>query len=154
MRFLAISVAFLAMTGCLRKPAADSADLFSVDKAFSQMSVEQGLNAAFIHYAADSVVKLREGQFPITGKAEMSKLYRERPDSGLVLKWRPVKAEIAASGEIGYTYGEWELYVKSKDTTLYGNYVSIWKKQTDGAWKYILDTGNNTPKPSSENLAP
>ncbi|MEI7727400.1 MAG: hypothetical protein WCK09_19985, partial [Bacteroidota bacterium] len=66
---------------------------------------------------------------------------------GMILKWVPVKAEISQSNDLGYTFGNWELYLKSKDTTMYGNYVSIWEKQEDGSWKYVLDAGSNTPKP-------
>jgi ketosteroid isomerase-like protein len=44
------------------------------------------------------------------------------------------------SGDLGYTY---ELFtVTAKDTTMQGTYVSIWKKQKDGNWKFVLDTGN------------
>jgi ketosteroid isomerase-like protein len=28
------------------------------------------------------------------------------------------------------------------DTFFAGTYVSIWKKQPDGKWKFILDSGN------------
>jgi ketosteroid isomerase-like protein len=62
-----------------------------------------------------------------------------------------VKADISSSGDLGYTFGNWQIFVKggptSKDTTIYGNYISIWKKQADGSWKYELDGGNVTPKP-------
>ena len=138
----------LLLAGC-RQQKNDPSDLVAADISFSRMSVEKGLNAAFIHFAADSVVKMREGRFPITGKDEMSRIYRSRPDTGIILKWKPVKAEISRSNDLGYTFGEWELYDKSRDTTMYGNYISVWKKQADGTWKYILDAGCNTPKPSS-----
>jgi ketosteroid isomerase-like protein len=29
-----------------------------------------------------------------------------------------------------------------KDTIIYGTYISIWKKQSDGNWKFVLDSGN------------
>jgi ketosteroid isomerase-like protein len=32
--------------------------------------------------------------------------------------------------------------MKDKDTTIFGTYTSIWKKQSDGTWKFVLDTGN------------
>jgi ketosteroid isomerase-like protein len=78
----------------------------------------------------------------------MHDIYLPGTDSGLMLTWVPVKAEISLSGDLGYTFGNWELFVKSSDTTLYGNYVSIWKKQADGSWKYVLDAGCNTPNPN------
>jgi ketosteroid isomerase-like protein len=141
-------LAFLILAGCCEKSHNEADILIATDKSFSQMSVDKGLNTAFIFYAADSVVKMRDGNFPITGKNEMTEIYRSRPDSGMVLKWNPVKAEISRSGDLGYTFGNWELFDKSRDTTMYGNYLSIWKLQADGTWKYILDTGCNTPKPS------
>ena len=145
-RILAILIVF-AMAGCCQQQKSDPSELIATDKAFSRMSVEKGLNAAFIYYADDSVVKVRDGNFPLIGKDTMAKIYLSSPDTGMILKWKPVKAEISQSDDLGYTFGEWELYRKANDTTLYGNYISIWKKQPDGTWKYVLDAGSNTPKP-------
>ncbi len=136
----------LILMGCAQEPKSDVQALIATDESFSRMSVEKGLNAAFIFYAADSVVKLRDGDFPIIGKSEMTRIYTARPDSEMILQWRPVKAETGRSNDLGYTFGEWELYLKSKDTTMYGNYISIWRKQPDGTWKYVVDAGCNTPK--------
>ncbi len=147
MNMKGIVLALLVLAGCCREPKGDPSVLIATDQAFSRMSVEKGLNAAFIFYAADSVVKIRDGNFPITGKANMVKAYGARPDTGMVLRWKPVIAEVGAANDLGYTFGEWELYLKAKDTTMYGNYLSIWKKQHDGTWKYVLDAGSNTPKP-------
>jgi ketosteroid isomerase-like protein len=147
-------LAVLVMAGCCRDSQNDASVLIATDKSFSRMSVEKGLNAAFICYAADSVVKMREGKFPVLGKTEMAALYMARPDSGMILKWTPVKADIGQSDDLGYTFGEWELYIKTTDTTMYGNYISIWKKQADGTWKYVLDAGCNTPKPTSIRIIP
>ena len=58
------------------------------------------------------------------------------------MQWKPKGGTIAQSGELGYTYGLYVLKPAGKDTTLYGTYVSIWKKQTDGSWKFVLDSGN------------
>jgi ketosteroid isomerase-like protein len=140
-------LALLLLAGCCRDIQTDPSVLVATDLEFSRMSVEKGLNAAFIFYADDSVVKLRDGAFPIIGKNAMVKDYLSKPDSGIILKWKPVRADVGRSNDLGYTYGNWELYLKHRDTTLYGNYITIWKKQADGKWKYILDAGNNTPKP-------
>jgi ketosteroid isomerase-like protein len=66
-----------------------------------------------------------------------------------VLTWEPLKAD--ASGDLGYTFGNWARKSKTaagSDTTVYGNYVSIWKRQADGSWKYVFDSGNGTPGPT------
>lgn len=91
----------LILIGCSRESQNDASILIATDRSFSEMSVEKGLNAAFIFYAADSVIKMREGKFPITGKDEMSGIYMARPDTGMILKWNPVKAEISLSNDLG-----------------------------------------------------
>ena len=147
-------LAALTLMGCCREHKSDPSVLITTDKAFSRMSVEKGLNAAFIYYADDSVTKVRDGDFPITGKDTMTNIYLSRPDTGMVLKWYPVKAEVGGANDLGYTFGNWSLYLKARDTTMYGNYITIWKKQPDGTWKYILDAGSNTPKPSNRIIDP
>ena len=120
-------------------------ELIKTDQDFSQMSVEKGMKAAFLCYAADSVIMLRQGNFPILGKAELIKHFKTFPDKQIHLSWVPVIAE--ASGDLGYTFGKWELRFTGKDTVEYGTYVTIWKKFPVGKWKYVLDGGNDTPKP-------
>ncbi len=122
--------------------------LIDADKAFSQLSQEKGMPDAFLHYADSSVIILRNGQFPIWGKAEQKMAYQSISPGSFTLTWEPLKAEVATSGDLGYTFGNWKMVSKNTDgneVIKYGNYVSIWKKQPDGTWKYVLDTGTDTP---------
>ncbi|MBL0056459.1 MAG: hypothetical protein IPP31_09725 [Chitinophagaceae bacterium] len=75
-------------------------------------------------------------------KKEKTNPEETQNDSNYVLKWEPKGGQVALSGELGFTYGVYALRPADKDTLMYGNYVSIWKKQSDGSWKYILDSGN------------
>jgi len=71
---------------------------------------------------------------------------------GTSLTWTPIKAEMAASGDLGYTYGNYIYTAKNKEgklVTSYGKYTSIWKKQKDGQWKVVVDVGNSSPSPKS-----
>jgi ketosteroid isomerase-like protein len=120
-------------------------ELIKTDEDFNLMSAEKGMKAAFLFYAADSVIMLRQGQLPLFGIAELRKHLESVPDKQIHLKWVPVTAE--ASGDLGYTFGKWELRITGKDTVEYGTYVTIWKKFPDGKWRFILDGGNDTPKP-------
>jgi ketosteroid isomerase-like protein len=125
--------------------AASTNELIETDLAFSRLSQEKGIKYAFIKYAADSVVILREKSYPQIGKYALLKRFESFSDSGFVLTWEPLFADIARSGELGYTYGIYTS-VSSDSTgkllTGKGTYVSIWKKDQDGQWKYVLDTGN------------
>src|SRR4029077_17985374 len=84
----------------------------------------------------DSVVKPQEGELPVIGKPSLEKYWSDKPDTKDI-SWEPLKVEVARSGDLGYTLGNWKLV--SKDTTMYGNYYTIWKKQPDGKWKFTVE---------------
>jgi ketosteroid isomerase-like protein len=126
----------------LRQQATD--EIVQADKDMSMLASKEGFYKALLAYADDSVVKPEEGHLPVIGKTALEKFWSDRPDTKDI-SWEPYKAEAARSGDLGYTLGNWKLV--SKDTTMYGNYYTIWKKQADGKWKFTVDGGNTTPKP-------
>ena len=138
----------LALIACNSTPTNKSKqaaeEITQADKNMSLLAAKEGFNKALLTYADDSVVKPQDGELPVSGKAALEKYWRDKPDTKN-LSWEPFKTEASASGELGYTFGNWKMVMK--DTTLYGNYCTIWKKQADGKWKFIFDAGNNTPKP-------
>jgi len=117
-------------------------EIIKTDKAMSDLAVKEGFLKAILFYADDNIVKLNEGTYPVIGKKAFEELYGNKPGPK-TLTWEPLKAEAANSGELGYTWGNWKF--EQQDTILYGNYFTVWKKQTDGTWKVALDGGNTTP---------
>jgi ketosteroid isomerase-like protein len=111
------------------------------DRAFSALSKAKGMKNAFLEYIDSNGVLLRPNQLPIVGADAIDYLIQIN-DSSYTMQWEPKGGAIAQSGELGYTYGLYAVKPSSKDTTLYGTYVSIWKKQADGSWKFVLDSGN------------
>ncbi len=121
-------------------------DLMKVDTEFSNLSKEKGTNYSFLQYLADDGVMLRRNSYPIVGKDKISHDLLSDDDKNLTLTWAPLYADIAESGEIGYTYGLWEMHIKKEDgteDTRKGTYVTIWKKDKAGNWKFVLDTGKS-----------
>ena len=51
---------------------------------------------------------------------------------------------------MGYTTGPYEFRPNGAGDkpTAFGQYFTIWKKQTDGSWKVALDRGTSNPQPS------
>ncbi len=135
-----ILIIFVLLSCSETKPVADPTVLLDADIAFSDYSVKHGIQKAFIEFADDSVVLLKPKQMPIVGKLSLIKSYEGKSDTEVVLTWKPAKAIIAESGELGYTYGFWTLFAP-KDTSR-GTYMTVWKKDPNGRWKYIADTGN------------
>lgn len=113
--------------------------IINTDKAFSDMSREHGMKKAFIEYMDNEGILLRPDNLPIIG-ADAIDFLSQSNDTAFTLTWKPSAVEISASEDLGYTYGIYNLH--TADTVLNGTYVSIWKKQSDGKWKFVLDSGN------------
>ncbi len=114
-------------------------EILNADISFSDMSRQVGMKKAFLQYIDNEGVLLRPGHLPLVG-AEAIDFLSQLSDTAYTLTWQPMKAEISKSGELGFTYGVYELNIK--DSVYKGTYVSIWKKQNDGSWKFVLDSGN------------
>ncbi|HQQ96861.1 MAG TPA: hypothetical protein PLX35_06335 [Cyclobacteriaceae bacterium] len=142
-----ICIALLTAVVACSNPDTSREEILAADRAFSKLSSEKGLTEAFLAFAADDLIKPSEGQQPVFGKEALrSSLQSATAASGYRLTWEPLRAEV--SGSLGYTFGAWtrqKINATPSDSTLYGNYVTIWKRQADGSWKWVLDTGNSTP---------
>ncbi|MGH7539727.1 MAG: DUF4440 domain-containing protein [Gemmatimonadota bacterium] len=70
-------------------------------------------------------------------------------EPGYRLDWEPARAELAASGELGYTIGSYQrTHVVEGDTIIgTGTYLTVWRRQPDGAWRVELDLGVPDPDP-------
>ncbi len=144
-----------SILGCAKDPAephtvtASADTLLRMEEAFSQTSEKHGFHTALKTFMAPNATKLVEGHHPLVGSDSIARVLDSQPDTGIVMTWKARNAEIAASGDLGYTWGDWMLRSKHPKTgdTAYGNYFTVWKKQADGSWKWVLDGGNGTPKP-------
>jgi ketosteroid isomerase-like protein len=139
----------------VKKPEAagvnEKMQMMEADRAFSKMSKEKGMHKAFIEYMDDDGVLLRPENYPLIGADAVDHLTQIN-DTNFVMQWEPRGGAIAKSGELGYTYGLYMLKPSHADTVLYGTYVSIWKKQPDGRWKFILDSGNEGVPAGTDSL--
>jgi ketosteroid isomerase-like protein len=152
---IAVCIGFLvlSLTGCSKEVDVQAAEdqLIDTDRAFSDMSAEQGQRAAFEAYMAEDAVMFRANARPFEGHDEIMSLFSDT-DAG-TLTWEPYSATVAGSGDLGYTLGTYEyamvdsLGVESYAT---GYYVTIWERQPDGTWKYVFDTGQPGPLPDEE----
>jgi len=126
--------------------AADEAALRTADIEWSKAAGAKDLDRS-ISYTADDTVMLAPDAPAASGKEAVRKSWSDMLAlPGLVLSWQPTNVEVAKSGEIGYTQGTYEMTVndaKGNPNTDRGKYLTIWKKQADGAWKCIVDMFNS-----------
>jgi len=108
---------------------ADLDSMVAAERAFAKLCEEKGFKESFLAYIADEGIMFRP--MPVQAKASLA----ERPNPPIQLIWAPSHAEIARSGEMGWTTGPWERRTQGSDEVLYGDFVTVWKKQPDGKWK-------------------
>ena len=137
---------YLLLTSLVLAQEPDSASaLFSLREAerdFARASAMHGRNAAFVeNFADESII------FTNTWITNGKQFWKEKKVVPVVLKWEPEFMDISESRDFGISTGPWEAQEYRPYTTAVatGYFVSVWKKQSDGTWKVILDAGSTTP---------
>src|ERR1700691_6170524 len=125
--------------------------LLALDREWSQTtaSMSKSLDMFMSYYAADASV-YPPGMTIATGTAAIrAALMPMTALPGFALQWSPTKANMSASGDLGYTAGSYALTMNDatgKPVIEQGKYIAVWKKQPDGSWKVIEDIFNaDTP---------
>lgn len=149
MRFrLTTLLVVLAFTAVVQGQSALQ-EMVKTEQAFSKMAEEKNARDAFMAYIADDGLLFRPGA--VNGKKWMIEHPvppPQNPDKKPLLAWQPSFAGMAASGDMGFTTGPWEAKADIKDEKPqgYGHFVTVWKKQADGSWKFVVDLGIDHPQ--------
>jgi len=106
------------------------------ERAFAAMAQTQGQWTAFRAYAAPDAIMF----VPKPGNAQAFLKDRKDPKSGVM--WWPGRSWISCDGTLAVNTGPWVL-AGGKST---GTFTTVWQKQADGGWKWLLDNGRDTPR--------
>src|ERR1044072_860790 len=144
---LVIVCAVLGAAGQARNQSKELTARFETERAFSRLSEGKGVRESFTEFIADDGILFRPG--PVTGKKWMQEHPLPPSDKHPVLTWQPVFAGISRAGDMGYTTGPWQFKSDSKDAkpAAFGDFMTVWKKQADGRWKFAIDLGVGHPEP-------
>lgn len=137
-------LALLAAAYLLGKQDAKSA-IQQADLDFCKAARERRLDGWMSFWAPDATL-MAPGQPPLKDPEKLRAHYAKSfADPNFSIDWRPVIADAAQSGDLGYTIGTAEIHFTGKDgkiETRPGKYLTVWKKQKDGSWKVVADLGN------------
>ena len=122
-----------------------------MEDAFCAMAQTHGLLAAFQHFAAPDVAFIDTDPRKFRGPAAV--IERIGPDQpGSKLTWSASFTDVSDDGTLGYNYGRYEWRgpgADGKERIGTGWFLTIWKRQPDGSWKYVMDNGApDRPAPS------
>ncbi|MEW5844210.1 MAG: nuclear transport factor 2 family protein [Bacteroidota bacterium] len=121
--------------------------LIKNEYAFSKRAWEVGTRQSFLDFIADDGILFRPT--PVNGKQYLTE--NNKPSSG-VLSWYPSRAIVSRDGDLGFTSGPWE-WKRDKDDSAavaFGNFCTVWQRQSNGEWKFVIDFGNSNDKPISK----
>lgn len=147
MKFPAFCFAALFSASALLAAAPDRekvrSEVAGMEDAFCAMAQEKGILAAFEHFAAPDVAFIDTDPRQYRGIAAVrARLGPDQP--GATLKWSATFTDVSEDGTLGYNYGRYESRRTSpdgKESVHTGWFLTIWKRQPDGTWKYVMDTG-------------
>lgn len=115
----------------------------AAERAFAAASVTKGMDPAFLDYLAqDSIAFL-----PLPAPARPA--HEGKPQGDATLTWGPAWVVVSSAGDLAVSTGPWQVRT-TKQTLLKVNtgwFLSIWRRQADGAWKVAVDAGISSALP-------
>ena len=118
-------------------------EIVDTEQEFAEMAQKEGISKAFLTFAAEDVVVMKNNSLIIGKESLRESFENEKSESENVsLTWKPDFVDVASSGDLGYTYGK---YISTTTDSLgntkvvEGVFQTVWKRQPDGKWKFVWD---------------
>lgn len=144
---LAIAIVLCASTVLFSQPELDK--LVATERAFAKFAEEKGTKAAFLEFTAP------DGLLFLPDRIKAVDHWKSRSDSKGLLSWAPNYADISSNGMFGYTTGNWEYRPGGKggEAEGFGEFITIWRRDPYGNFKFVVDIGVSHPRPASYSTA-
>jgi hypothetical protein len=134
-------VSLIALLLAAAAPAQTSID---AERDFAAMAQVKGQWTAFRAYAAPDAIMFDPG--PKNAQALLADL----PNPPVSVIWWPGRSWLACDGSLAVNTGPW--IRRGGQST--GTFTTVWQRQADGGWKWLLDQGRQTPRAVSASDRP
>jgi ketosteroid isomerase-like protein len=127
-------------------PDATADEVAATDIAFAAASVSVGSATAVPAFATAAASEAISGGV-FYGRDQVAAAHAADPTTSVaVLDWAPSDAAAAITGDLGYTDGEY-VYRLAGSGTIFtqGTYLTVYQRQADGSWKWVLTNSNPMP---------
>lgn len=148
MRTLVFAAALLAAAPAFSQTP-DAAPIVAAERAFAADFPALGFGGSFQKWSRPDSILIDGGQAQTVAAIFDGAPLTRQPGEPLI-EWWPTFAGVARSGEMGFTTGP-----AARDQEGYGHYFTVWRRQADGAWRWVYDGGSNAspvgqPGPDSQ----
>lgn len=145
------ATALVALTACNQAPQkAPATDMAAVEKDLRAIETQwnadynsRDVDAVMGHYAEDAAIANPGAPLVAASDSRRAAITQFVSDPNLKISFESDRVQIAKSGDLAYTRGHFTMQgsdpVTKQPRTDSGNYLTVWKKQSDGSWKAVED---------------
>lgn len=124
-------------------PETAAREILAADRAFSDRSAAVGAAKAFQEFMDGKDGLEFAGGEPKRGAAAIFQAQGGDAPAKATLTWKPAEVFVSASGDLGATWGHFLLKPNDPAKPSHtGRYVTVWRKDTAGGWKGVIDIGD------------
>lgn len=117
-------------------------ELIKTDKAWSLAAKTNDMEKLCSFWENDAII-LMSADMTIKGIDQIkSFITQARTDPNFEISWEVQSAEVSEKADMGYTFGIGTVQRTTNAGEIISTtkpYLSVWKKQSDGKWKYIIE---------------
>lgn len=135
----AFAAVLLLAGGAVASDGKDAESVVAVEAAFARRATEIGNVPAFREFAAPGVIMFLPEPIVATD-------YLAKADWPGLIEWRPDFVAVSSAADLAFASGpsQWT----TRDGVDPGYYLTVWARQPDSSWKFVLDRGT----PGTPNL--
>ena len=75
-------------------------------------------------------------------------------EGGTRMRWRPETVEVSSDGALAISRGPYRAISTNQDGSIresWGTFISTWRRNADGQWRVLFDTGGETDMTPDDN---
>ena len=122
--------------------------LMQISRDWSKLAATDSVEKTLSYWAEDAVI-MSPGQPTVKGKKAIREMIEATSKiPGFKISWEPLSVFVSESGDLAYMIERNKISVNDSlgnPMTEYNKVVTIWRKESDGAWKNIVDMWNADP---------
>ncbi len=125
-----------------RDPARGRSEILELETRFRETLMRQGVREGYLSLAGQHARVHRVKNFPVLGKKAIGEYFAGRKTT--LVAWEGIDGGVSASGELGYSYGRYELKHQEEggERSEKGYFTHVWKRDGNGEWKLVADVAS------------
>jgi ketosteroid isomerase-like protein len=122
-----------------RDAAEGRSEILELESRFRETLARQGMRDGYLSAVGERARLHRVKSLPVLGKKAIGDYFDSRKLT--VVEWEGIDGGIAASGELGYAYGRYEIKHQEAggEASEKGYFTHVWKRDGNGEWKLVAD---------------